>query len=588
MTEIESVAMGNKQPIATLPKSPYFATFLSLFNYIESFHQATGVALVEDFFAPFKNNDFRDALLLRSVTLECDHVSRKDRDHCHQALKNLCPYKVVASCDEATDLWTYETVDSHNHTYSPAENTSQKGPELISPLSFISSGEKREIEHTLAEGPYSLNENVIYDGLTEVDALILLLRCNGIRHSIKYEADAKKRVQGIIWLFPGSVTLWKRFPEVLRFNATNNKNRFGLSLVQVSGITDIDSVQIFAYALIDTEKEDSYLWFCQQLDVIRRDLKCSTPHVIVTEHEEALKKSLNLAFPNTQQQLGIWRVNSDVRAKIKSFWNNEDIEVEIISSDTEVDNLSPYLKKRKRASARKQNISATTHSRDGMFEAWKIVFDASTEADFEASWKSLNDTFPLQQRILNYILEKHMPWRYQWANCFVNKYRNFGYRVVGPPIFCYRGLKTRLETNICSIRDFYRTLETVVESKKDEYGAKSARMSVYFPVSYSEEAWLSDIKCKISEAAFEVLLPQANLAIAALSKNPEPKHLPKCTGRFIQQYALPCAHVILARLEAQKKPQPGDVHPRWWLRKPLVRNTIWTMRQMLILYPLEP
>ena len=86
--------------------------------------------------------------------------------------------------------------------------------------------------------------------------------------------------------------------------------------------------------------------------------------------------------------------------------------------------------------------------------------------------------------------------------------------------------------------------------------------------------WLRDINTQVSYIAVDLMAHQARLAIAAYltAKNPCPKHLSVCTGSFTQQFALPCAHRILERLEAYKSIQKDDIHPRWWLEKPLVRK----------------
>jgi hypothetical protein len=38
----------------------------------------------------------------------------------------------------------------------------------------------------------------------------------------------------------------------------------------------------------------------------------------------------------------------------------------------------------------------------------------------------------------------------------------------------------------------------------------------------------------------------------------------------MKQYALPCSHMIFEKLDAGEALSKDDVHPRWWLVKPLV------------------
>jgi hypothetical protein len=122
----------------------------------------------------------------------------------------------------------------------------------------------------------------------------------------------------------------------------------------------------------------------------------------------------------------------------------------------------------------------------------------------------------------------------------------------------------------------------MLEKKKRDYIQRAAEMNMHIRVKFMHRDWLRDINMQVSYIAVDLMAHQARLAIAAYltAKNPCPKHLSVCTGSFTQQFALPCAHRILERLEAYKSIQKDDIHPRWWLEKPLVRKLriyIWNM-----------
>lgn len=44
--------------------------------------------------------------------------------------------------------------------------------------------------------------------------------------------------------------------------------------------------------------------------------------MIVTDKEKGLKNALAQAFPRAQQQLCVWHINANVRAKIRSRWRD--------------------------------------------------------------------------------------------------------------------------------------------------------------------------------------------------------------------------------------------------------------------------
>lgn len=119
----------------------------------------------------------------------------------------------------------------------------------------------------------------------------------------------------------------------------------------------------------------------------------------------------------------------------------------------------------------------------------------------------------------------------------------------------------------------------MLEKKKRDYIQRAADMNMRIRTKFLHREWLRDINTQVSYVAVDLMAHQARLAIAAhhTEKNPRPKPLSVCTGKFTQQFALPCAHQILGRLEADESIQKQDIHPRWWLEKHLVRNLLLCM-----------
>jgi hypothetical protein len=87
---------------------------------------------------------------------------------------------------------------------------------------------------------------------------------------------------------------------------------------------------------------------------------------------------------------------------------------------------------------------------------------------------------------------------------------------------------------------------------------------------YQGTAWLGDLYLYISYPAMALIWEQGKWARAADPSLPRTEPLQReCTQRFYQQYGLPCSHVILACIIGKTKLQKEQIHPRWWLRKPI-------------------
>lgn len=126
---------------------------------------------------------------------------------------------------------------------------------------------------------------------------------------------------------------------------TYKTNCFKIYLFQITSVTDQKSVINFGFSLINTEKEEGFMWLSQQLDDLRHSLDIAAPSVIITDKEIALKNALLQVFPQTQQQLCVYHINTNINAKIKLRWkepgntgNNDNNNNDYSSDDPLVDN----------------------------------------------------------------------------------------------------------------------------------------------------------------------------------------------------------------------------------------------------------
>lgn len=135
------------------------------------------------------------------------------------------------------------------------------------------------------------------DGKTPSQAFIGHLQSAGLKHSVKYsESPEGPKIEAVFWTYEWCETMWK---QVLGMDNTYKTNRFKMYL-QVTGVIDQQSVANFAYGLTNSEKTESYLWLCQQLDNLRIQVGAPPPTVVITDYEEALKRALYTVFPQAQ------------------------------------------------------------------------------------------------------------------------------------------------------------------------------------------------------------------------------------------------------------------------------------------------
>src|SRR6478609_4810540 len=244
---------------------------------------------------------------------------------------------------------------------------------------------------------------------------------------------------GLVWTFPYCIRMWKRFPEVISFDNTYNTNRFKLPLFQVTGQTCLGTVFNAAFGLIDNERPKGFQFLTTGVRTLLDRYSIRTPDVVITDFDDQMKKALGLKFQDTQQQLCIHHINSNVTLQSKRKWvyTRRDSST---SEESSLDGPDAALNQRDRqavqASGRQEepithdNLSRLiTYDYHGVLMLWRLVVFIETEEDHNKAWECLYTQFSDQRAILAYLYCTYMPVRAQWARCFIRKYCNFGIRV---------------------------------------------------------------------------------------------------------------------------------------------------------------
>ena len=132
-------------------------------------------------------------------------------------------------------------------------------------------------------------------------------------------------------------------------------------------------------------------------------------------------------------------------------------------------------------------------------------------------------------------------------------------------------MKSYLLTGTGDLLHLHTALLQMLENKERHYTQEAARQEMrQRRLFLSQSSWLDELCVKVTYQAVDLLSRQHRLALAAMPSHKEPKPLQPCRQQFTQQYGLPCAHIILQRLQGGIPLELHDVHPRWWLEKPLV------------------
>ncbi|GKU11323.1 unnamed protein product [Fusarium langsethiae] len=183
-------------------------------------------------------------------------------------------------------------------------------------------------------------------GMSPTAALIKHFDDRDIPYAAKWSETEPDRLVGLVWTFPYCLRMWKRFPEVMSFDNTYNTNRFKLPLFQATGQTCLKSVYSAAFGLIDNERREGFQFLAEGIRQLVDRYGIRLPNAVITDYDQQMKAALEDQFPDAQQQLCIYHINSDVLLNAKRKWkharedsdddsDNEQSQETLTSSDKE-------------------------------------------------------------------------------------------------------------------------------------------------------------------------------------------------------------------------------------------------------------
>lgn len=129
-------------------------------------------------------------------------------------------------------------------------------------------------------------------------------------------------VTDLFWAHPVSLDLLRSFPKVLIMDYTYKTNRYRLPLLEIVGVTSTDMSFSVAFAYLQFERIDNYVWVLTTLRSLLDDI--AIPEVIVTDRELALMNAIDRVFSTSRHLLCRWHISRNVLAKCKKMFKSKE------------------------------------------------------------------------------------------------------------------------------------------------------------------------------------------------------------------------------------------------------------------------
>jgi MULE transposase domain len=400
----------------------------------------------------------------------------------------------------------------------------------------------------------------------------------------------RRRPEAIFWSYPWCETMYKRFPWVLQMDNTYNTNRKRMYLFQITVVTNLGSIANVGFGLLRSEKEEGFYWVVEALDRFRTYLQLPSPTVIITDKEMALKNALSAVFPSTQQQLCIFHLNKNMALNIKRKCKDATSAEEINAEDEAVepplrslDDLEAESDKEEEdededIGVRDLNRPAIEGATDytlpgllddtpfGIYTLWRVMVYTAKEEDFDNAWERMQTEFN-RPSLVSYVKKHLIPFKEQWACCYINRYMNFGQRTTSPTEASHRNLKSYLLKGTSTLFRLAEVIQTMLMNAQTAFEKEVDRQETHLRRIYMGQTWLGHSNRDISYRGVNILAKQKYLTMRYLSSRSVV--LSPCTGRFRRQYSMPCSHDLFRILSEGGTVKKADWHRFWWLDRSL-------------------
>jgi len=121
---------------------------------------------------------------------------------------------------------------------------------------------------------------------------------------VNYESIWKQDVlEGIVFTFPETEEVWKRFGNCLGCDHTYSTNALNFSLMVVTAMTNINTVANVAFALVREKTTACSTTLVQGVERFLERLGAAMLHVVITDQDEQQRDALFEVWPDVQQHL---------------------------------------------------------------------------------------------------------------------------------------------------------------------------------------------------------------------------------------------------------------------------------------------
>ncbi len=219
------------------------------------------------------------------------------------------------------------------------------------------------------------------DGRTPIQSLLANFASDDFVS--EHMLDADNRVTHLFFASRQSLDLYHRYPEVLLLDCTYKTNKYGLPLLNVVGITGVNTSFLVCCAFIKAEGESDFCWVLEKF----ASYVSLSPGIVVTDCDYALMNALNGVFPSSALILCRWHIRRSDFTRAKASFS------------------SRRTSRRRRAGEEATEEREQTNAKtvEEFMEDWDGIVFAQSVAIYREKWQEMQRRYRRETALIDYI-----------------------------------------------------------------------------------------------------------------------------------------------------------------------------------------
>lgn len=341
--------------------------------------------------------------------------------------------------------------------------------------------------------------------------------------------DSTSRITRLFVARHSTIQQFATTSDIICMDCTYKTNRYNLQLLNIIGVSGMNTTLPLAYCFLEGEDEYAYEWALATLKELLYTHNIPLPRVFSVDRSLALINALETLFPDVPFVLCLWHLRKDIQkhARQNSFFRERSESGELIDS--------------------KDHKEFCSHI--------EIVLNSPTAAEYENNLQKMRELSPTES---DYIEDHWLDiFKGNIVACWVNQNRHFGQTATSRVEGYHSQVKRYLQSSRLDLEGVHQRITQLWDRLLNEHSIKVAKEQQIDVRCLNTPFYRGATQSIHNYALFQVQRQQLRI-------RPD-SPLPPCSKQYFSSMGIPCAHMIQELQSSGRRLQPHDFDIHWWI-----------------------